>query len=372
MNEEKRCLYLLSCLPGMTNNRLMKLYQAAGSFAEAYAMEAEELVSLGGFDSLEKSFDFDGRKEREGRLIEELAGFERKGIRLISFLDGDYPKRLEGLPDAPCLLYVKGRLPSDEIPSAAIIGGRRCSGYGVYAAEHTAGLLSAGGVQIISGMALGIDSAAQRAALAGGHDSFSVLGSGVEVCYPGASRDIYELMAGGRGGVISEFPPYTPPEAWRFVSRNRIIAGLSDAVIVCEARKKSGTAITVEYALTYGRDVFAVPHRITDELGEGCNGLIRDGANILTDMDDLFSALGSGCEMAGSKAEKIRPEQKNLSNLARNEKMVYSRLDFNAKHIDEIMELADMPAGELLKALFGLETKGLARSSQGAYYRKVY
>ena len=366
MNElerERQYLYLLNCLPQITNRKISQMYEASGSFEQAYERESSEYKALGIFR--DKTFEFEARRSEKERLLYTYEGFLDRGIRLVSFMDEDYPKRLRGLPDAPLLLYVRGSLPKEEGPMASVIGSRSPSGYGLHAAGFISGELSHRGAVIISGMALGIDSCSQRKALKEGYKSFAVLGGGVDKCYPRESRDIYELMCDGQGGVISEFPPWTEPDSWRFVSRNRIIAGLSDAVIVAEARKRSGTSITVDYALSYGREVFAVPHRLCDTFGEGCNALIRDGAHILCDMEELYAVLGLSGIKKGRKGKEKGPE------LASFEKIVYSWLDFNERHVEEIAELSGLTPRETELALFKLSLKGLAYAPQASYYRKA-
>ncbi len=207
--------------------------------------------------------------------------------------DANYPQALSHIRNAPRVLYVRGELPDGNRPSIAIIGARRCSSYGREMAEWFAEELAQAGVQIISGMAAGIDGIAQRAALKRGR-SFGVLGCGTDICYPEENRDLYrELTAGG--GILSEYPAGTPPISSHFPRRNRIISGLADAVLVIEAKERSGTMITVDFALEQGRDVFALPGRLTDALSGGCNSLIAQGAGIVRRPEDILEALyGSG------------------------------------------------------------------------------
>ena len=381
---ERLYLYLLNCLPQISNRKIVRMYEASGSFEGAYKRELREYIELGLFKSEGACFGFDKRFLREEQLLKQYEGFGKRGIRLVSYMDEDYPLRLRGLPDAPLLLYVRGRLPGAERPAVAVIGSRSCSGYGLYAAEYFSRELARCGADIISGMASGIDAASQRAALHAGFDSFAVLGGGVDRCYPWDSHDIYELMCSGRGGVISEAPPWAESLGWRFVARNRIIAGLCDVIIVAEARRRSGTSITVEHALSYGREVFAVPHRFTDATGEGCNALIRDGAYILNSLEEVLDHLGldkdSSEQGRGKKDDEPRGEMWEKAKhktddkagmLARFEKIVYSCLDFNERHIEEIAERSGLSLRDTRSAIYGLSIKGLAYSPEASYYRKV-
>lgn len=192
--------------------------------------------------------------------------------------DRQYPQRLRVLPGSPGRLYVKGELPPEDRPAVAVVGARICSEYGRSQAFEFARILAEHGVAVISGLARGIDAAAHRGALAGGGRTYAVLGSGVDNCYPKMNFPLYcEILESG-GGILSEFPPLSRPEAWHFPVRNRIISGLADAVLVIEARKRSGSLITADCALEQGRTVFALPGRVGDALSEGCNYLIYQGA----------------------------------------------------------------------------------------------
>ncbi len=202
-----------------------------------------------------------------------------ENIRFCSLEEEMYPVRLRNIPDPPYVLYYRGRLPAEKGVSAAIIGARMASRYGFDQARIFAEVFAENGVQVISGMARGIDSAAGFAALNAGGYSGAVLGCGVDVCYPKENQKLFDKLA-EKGGLISEYPPGTQPEARLFPPRNRLISGLADAVVVIEAKAKSGTLITVDMALEQGREVFAVPGRLSDKLSEGCNALIAQGAEI--------------------------------------------------------------------------------------------
>lgn len=193
-----------------------------------------------------------------------------------------YPGRLLPLHGAPKQLYYYGELPREDLPTAAVIGARDCSEYGIAVTKKLGETLGRNGIQVISGMARGIDGIAQRAALEAGGTSYGVLGSGADVCYPTSNRKLYEELK-QKGGIISEYEPGMPPLSQNFPPRNRIVSGLADVLIVVEAREKSGTLITVDMALEQGKDVYVVPGRITDRLSDGCNRLIRMGAGVLTD-----------------------------------------------------------------------------------------
>ena len=218
-----------------------------------------------------------------------------------------FPLRFEGLSDVPEGLYCIGSLPDDNIPSVAVVGARSCSSYGRKTAFALGKFLAEQGVQVISGMAMGIDSSAQEGALAAGGKTFAVLGCGVDICYPRTSYAVYDALA-VRGGIIAEVEPGTKPLAYNFPRRNRIISALSDIVIVVEAREKSGSLITVDCALEQGRTVYAVPGRVGDRLSDGCNFLIAQGAGILWSFEAVTEEL-KGMEALRKARVRRRPVQ---------------------------------------------------------------
>ncbi len=220
------------------------------------------------------------------------------GIRVLRRQDREYPGRLKEIPNPPEKLYVLGRVPGERRPAVAVIGARDCSEYGRYVAAGLGAALGSSGIQVISGMARGIDGIGQEAALDAGGSSFAVLGNGVDVCYPAGNRQLYEKLK-ARGGILSEYPPGTPPLPGHFPLRNRIVSGLSDAVVVVEAREKSGTLITVDMALEQGREVYVVPGRVTDPLSVGCNRLLKAGAGIYLDAGEFLEELTEICGRRG-------------------------------------------------------------------------
>ena len=224
------------------------------------------------------------RRQEPERIEEEMA---KSGIGFVSALEKGFPKKLREIPDPPFGLYYKGSMPSEEEPAAAIIGARLASGYGREQARRFGRQIGARGIAVISGMARGIDGISQKAALDAGGKSYAVLGCGVDICYPEENRELYERLQ-QEGGVLSEYPPGMQPVAKLFPPRNRIISGLSDLVLVIEARKKSGTLITVDMALEQGREVYALPGRVSDSLSDGCNRLIRQGAGPATCPEDIL------------------------------------------------------------------------------------
>lgn len=305
------------------------------------------------------------RSRTEQTLLKEKQELSEKGIHFISIDHPEYPQNLRMIANPPHGLFVKGKIPGfrEKRPgSVAIVGARWASHGGILIAKRTARALSRAGIPILSGMASGIDCAAQEEALLEVGKSVGVLGCGPDICYPGANHVLYERL-GREGAVISEYPPGTPPAAFRFPLRNRIISGMADVILVVEARKKSGSLITADYALEQGKDVYAVPGRIDDVLSEGCNGLIRQGAGIYCSLEDFLEEL----EIKDVENSNLR---KNQLTLAKSENMVYSCLDFRGQDLESLLFRTGLPREAVLKSLLSLELKDLAEEKAKYYYRK--
>ncbi len=311
-------------------------------------------------------------------IYEEM---ERRGIRCVLYAQKEYPDRLRYIADPPGMLYARGALPSPDAPAVGIVGARLCSDYGRYAARQFASGLARAGVQIISGMALGIDGISHKAALDAGGKTFAVLGCGVDVCYPKENRDIYDRLWEA-GGILSEYPPGTAPCAGLFPPRNRIISGLSDLLLVVEARRKSGTLITVDQALEQGKEVYALPGRVTDALSCGCNNLIRQGAGVamspeeLTDIVfELWGQKGRGGETEAAGAERcadaeVSKRAGSARSLTPEEKRVYDCLTEEGQTLDSLMGKTGISPGGTSAALTGLCICGLAVCTQGRYRKR--
>lgn len=229
-----------------------------------------------------------------------------RGISFVTVNEEGYPKKLVDIPDPPWAIYYVGKLPSDKEMSIAVIGARNCSEYGKAMARQFGEILAGGGIQIVSGMARGIDGIGQQAALEAGGYSLAVLGCGVDICYPPENRQLYEKLI-AEGGICSEYPPGIEPRSILFPPRNRIISGMCDGVLVIEAKERSGTLITVDMALEQGRDVYALPGRITDPLSSGCNKLIRQGAELVVSPQEMLRELKSGCVMGQTGEQQMIP-----------------------------------------------------------------
>ncbi len=314
-----------------------------------------------------------GRKEAQvlKKREKELQEFFKRGISFYSMEDPAYPKRLREIPDPPYGLFVKGRLPDHARPCVAIIGARMASAYGREQARRFAKELAENGIQIVSGMARGIDGIAERAAFDGGGVSFAVLGSGVDVCYPRENQNLYDRTV-KEGGVISEYFPGMQPLAQFFPARNRIISGLAEVLLVVEARAHSGTLITVDMALEQGKEVFAIPGRVSDALSFGCNRLIRQGAGIAMEPRDILEYF-----YGISKEETTGEAQRAVFPLSEMEKLLYDLLEpLDAQNLDDITQAAEEKLGrrveipEVTQGIMQLILYGMAREDGMGRYRR--
>ena len=288
---------------------------------------------------------------------------EEKILR-ISSKSAEYPEKLNNYPKMPEILFIKGRLPDRKKPSIAIVGARACSTYGRIQAFRYAKVLSSAGVQIISGMTYGIDAEAHKGALEGGTATYAVLAGGVDICYPAGNKALYERILREGGGIISEQPPGMRARNYFFPARNRIISGLADMVLIVEAREKSGSLITAQWALDQGKTVYAIPGPVNEELSIGCHKLIYDGAGIAYSPEILLRELGMNYE------NKVKSDSKNDLGLASDLKLVYSCLDLRPKSMDFLIQKTGLPPRQIGSLLLELKLSGLIREIGRHYYIK--
>ena len=262
-----------------------------------------------------------------------------------------YPERLMPFADMPSRLFVRGALPADEQKTAAIVGARMCTAYGKSQAAFFAQVLAANGVAVISGLACGIDAAAHEGVLRGKGKTFAVLGCGVDICYPKQNYPLMRRMLENGGGVLSEFPPGAEPLPWHFPIRNRVISALADVVLVIEAKEKSGSLITADYALEQGKTVFALPGRTTDATSRGCNRLIAQGAEIAISPETILEELG--VKKAGTKRAAPRPRY------GKEAEMVLKTLAAEPQNLAQLAGSTGIPLQELTGILLALEIDGV-------------
>lgn len=284
-------------------------------------------------------------------------------IRYYKKEEDCFPEKLRHIPNPPKGIYVKGNLPDQKVVTVAIVGARMCSAYGKNQAFSFAKELSRQGIQVISGLARGIDGHAHRGALEGGTPTFAVMGCGLDYCYPEEHQTLLDQILEAGGGILSEYPICTPPLRAYFPQRNRIISGLSDLVLIVEAKQRSGSLITADCALEQGKNVFALPGRVGDVLSYGCNHLIAQGAGIAYSVESILEELHIDKTIGGDGKEKLR--------LARDLKLVYSCLSLSPKGIQQLSEDLRMPIGQLSELLLRLELDGYIEQAGHNQFVKV-
>ncbi len=303
------------------------------------------------------------KKAWNKRSLEDLLKvIKDKGIDSINFYNNKYPNKLKNQIDAPAVLFYKGNIERlNKNLSVGIIGARNCSIYGRNAAAIISKEISAYNINIISGMARGIDACAHKASVENKGYTCAVLGSGVDVVYPRENKKLYENIL-ENGCVISEFLPGTMPLSRNFPIRNRIISGLSDLIIVVEAAEKSGSLITAGLALEQGKDIVAVPGSIFSEISKGTNKLIRDGAYPFTNFEDLFQILNIQYR-ANNKTNSLKKSglQRQIYNILTNEPI----------HVDDIFKRTNIDIKQLYEVLFELQLEDEILCLPGNYYVKV-
>jgi DNA processing protein len=351
----------LAMAPGVGPVLFRRLLQRFGSAEGVFRAKAKDLERIEGIGpkviAALRRFDWGSRVE------EEIRGTERKGARIITWDDGEYPALLKEIYDPPPMLYLKGSLSAQDSRAIAVVGSRYPTLYGQGAAERIARGLSQRGITVVSGLARGIDSCAHRGALAGGGRTVGVLGCGIDVVYPPENRDLFERVA-GQGAILSEFPLGTPPDRDHFPTRNRLISGISFGVAIVEATLRSGSLITARFALEQGREVFAVPGNVDSPRSAGTNRLIKEGAKLVMKAEDIieeiFPAWGTMPAMKPSAGPFTAEEER-----------VFSVLGPQFKHIDEIIAQTSLSSAKVSSILLSLELAGQVKQIPGMRFARA-
>lgn len=323
--------------------------------------KSEELLTMGlpkhkvyEFERFKSVFDIDSYFKK----------LEKFSIKAVTILDKNYPENLKGIPDAPIALYVRGDIKTSDSNAVAIVGTRMMTSYGREVARRFASELAGYGITIISGLALGIDSEAQRAALNSGGRTVAILASGLDMITPVTNKALALEFIKNRGAIVSEYPIGHIPQPYDFPVRDRLISGFSKAVIVIEGRMKSGTFYTVKAALDQGRPVFAVPGPITSPASEGPNYLIQNGAKLITGVKDVLDELDLQVKVDRGVMEKIMPTDKY-------EAKFMGVLDKEPLHLDEVVRITGIKTDIVSARLTLMEMKGLVKNLGGGMYRKI-
>ncbi|MEQ8200161.1 MAG: DNA-processing protein DprA [Syntrophomonadaceae bacterium] len=355
-------LCFLHSIPGVGHRTLASIKQQVGSFQACL----EGGASLWHQCSLPAAVctGIAGARQDDNpaSLYERLRG---DGIDVCCLEDDKYPDMLRAIYDPPYLIYYKGSIDILDEFCLAVVGSRVATSYGKSQAFRFGRELAGQGIVVVSGMARGIDTEAHRGALEAGGKTAAVLGSGIDVIYPRENQKLYHRIA-ENGIVISEFAPGTRPEPGNFPARNRTISGLSNGVLVVEAKQRSGALITVDYALEQGREVFALPGPINSQNSAGTNNLIKQGACLVDCLEDILREYGMG-EAVHPAAEQGRLPFAGDSD----EAAVLEAMDHGTINFDQLIHLCGLGSGRLNTALLKLELEGIIRAMPGNYYVKV-
>jgi DNA processing protein len=342
-------------------NSLLQLY---GDPKRIFALPAAQIVSCGGIrrEIADAIAAFSGWK----RVAGEREKVKRLGIQIISRADERYPKKLLNIYDPPPILYAKGDLDIFDSPAIAIVGSRKSSVHGRHFASDLAGALARYGISVVSGMALGIDGAAHAGCLGAGGKTIAVWGAGLDVCYPARHRHLAAKIA-AEGLLLSEFSLGSQPEKHNFPRRNRVISGLSEGIVVVEATLQSGSLITARIALEQGREVFAVPGLPGSPASQGNNWLIKEGAQLVESIDDIFCALPRLLPVPAGK-KKRESDARRLNSVSQEQEELIGKLDSGEYSLDRLMEISGWSHDRISSILLEMEIAGMLwRTANGKF-----
>lgn len=344
-----------------------KLIEAFGSVTDVFKASRRDLDQVSGIRKSAKEIIVSSPPRKKAE--QELEQAHRLGVSVLTLGDEFYPKLLRTIYSPPIVLYVRGDSLQLNRAAVAIVGSRAATIYGLKVAASMARDLTAQGLAIISGLALGVDAAAHAGALEGGGVTVAVLGCGVDICYPQKNQVLAEKIA-ATGAIVSEYSFGTKPEAFRFPARNRIISGLSLGVLVVEAAIRSGSLITARQALDQGREVFAVPGRVDSFKSAGTHRLLQEGAKLVHTVGDILEELPplhvpENCGLCGTG------KKTDLSSLGKQEEQILAVLDAYPQHFDTILSQVRLPVHKLNELLLILELQGMVECLPGQQYRAI-
>lgn len=359
---DSRLAYIaLNMLDQIGPVRTRKLIAALGTPEAIFAAGPETLVKIPGIGRDVANSIVAGGDKIDPAAEEKKAA--KLGLRIVTFLDPEYPPALKEIHDPPLALYIKGDIQPADQHALAIVGTRHATHYGSSVTDRLAYGLAKAGFTIVSGLARGIDTVAHQAALKAGGRTLGVLGSAIDKFYPSENKELGERMA-TQGAVISEYPLGRPPDRQTFPYRNRIVAGMTTGLIVVEAGEKSGAVITANVALEQGRHVYAVPGRIDNPAARGCHALIKTGAKLVETIDDILDDLQM---LLPKKIDRQAAELKKTPDvmLSPEEAAVIKSLGGGGRHVDEIARECGLAPARLNSLLLGLEMKRVVRTLPG-------
>lgn len=361
MDNELMYWLCLNAVEGLNAKTKLELITLFGGVSKVFEADKSSLLRAGLKPEHYSACHSDAVKQDVLQIMELC---EKQNINILTLDHEDYPEMLKYINDPPLVLFVRGNIPHSN--AIAVVGSRRASGYGIETAVRLSSELASAGILVVSGMARGIDTAAHCGALNAGFKTVAVLGCGVDIPYPPENRDLMERII-SYGAVISEYPPGTPPAGYHFPGRNRIISGMALGTVVIEAGIKSGSLITANYALDQGREVFAVPGDITHYNSMGTNRLIKDGAKVVLDVNDILEELNFG--ISPLERHSGGGAGKNREDLGVEDKKIISALKIEDLYDEELADKTNIPLDKLYELLLELELKGLVKKSLDGRYR---
>ncbi len=370
-NKKKlRVLVALSIIPGFGCRRVSNLLKQLDDPEEIFNLGKRKLRTVEGIGeaSALSLLAFDDWEKVDAIIAET----EKRGARIITMADAEYPPMLKQIYDPPVLLWVKGNPEALSLPGVAVVGTRNTSAYGRNMAKKFTGELADQGLCIFSGLAYGIDAIAHKTALEHNVPTVAVLGSGIDNLYPQKHAGLANQMIESGGAVITEFPLGTNPDAVNFPVRNRIVSGMSLGVLVVESGIKGGSMITADLGLDQNREVFAIPHPLGNPSGTGCNYLIKRGAaKLVQTVDDILEELPVEHSVSKEKAERIQEQQKPAwreLDLDEISAKICEILEKQAYQVDDLSEQVGINTSQLLVALLQLEMEGVVKQRAGKVF----
>lgn len=366
MDQERISLLALHFIPRIGNHLIKQLVSYCGSAQAVFKAPKGKLINIPGIGPVAAESITRGKPFRDAE--NELRKIETEKAGLLFYYDKNYPSRLKHIPDAPTLLYTKGNIDFERPKMVAIVGTRNATAYGKLCVEEFIQALVPHGATVVSGLAYGIDIHAHKQSVKNNLQTIGVMGSGLDVIYPAAHLDTARKML-ACGGIITENPFGTKPDAHNFPARNRIIAGLADALVVIEAAEKGGALITAEIANSYNKDVFAFPGNIGHRYSAGCNNLIKaNKAHLITSAKDLEYLMNWDVHSVNIRAEQ--PEQA-MAHYTTEEQMILRALAENNNElvIDELSQRCGLLINRIASVLLSLEFKGTVVAMPGKKFK---
>jgi DNA processing protein len=359
--------FCLKNVPGIGNHLFKRLIDRFHLPEGVFQASQQELLEVEGISQRQSAAILHYKAPQS--IKAELERANQKGYKIITLADSSYPPLLREIPDPPPFLYVSGNLDGSS-KNIAVVGSRNPTAYGISTTQKLCADLVAHGIAIVSGMAVGIDTAAHQGALAGKGKTVAVLGSGFNKIYPSQNRSLFKRIS-DEGAVISEFALNTEPEAHHFPIRNRVISGMCMGTVVVEATRKSGSLITARLAADQNREVFAVPGSIQSFKSTGTHALIKQGAKLVENAQDVIEELVAYMDMRPPGLHEDRVQNhtvKRHASLLPEELAVYNNLSPYPEHIDTLIRRTHIESGKLLSLLLQLELKGIVQQLPGKYF----